>query len=329
MQQQEPSGIIQYLQKIQRKSLYRYISIGLSSLSALLIIAALISLIIIYFIHHRNNTISSILSYPNVICKQHSCGCPNSNNTTLFIPKIVGGEPASPYIYPWLVSLTERNRIDPFCAGFIISSNIILTAAHCLNNRKYNRIQILSKIHDLREFKGDRHDIDKWIIHSEYKVNDSTHLNDIALIKIKKTFAKDLQPCCLPKKKSNNYPRAKTQAIISGWGKTISKPNSQNSPILQHVVIPIVDHKNMKCKQSIADKSRQLCAGYDSLSIDACSGDSGAPLIVIEHDDNQEYFVAAGIVSYGNKQCDASISPGIYTRISFYLEWIQKGLIHL
>ncbi|CAF2501554.1 unnamed protein product [Rotaria sp. Silwood2] len=329
MQQQEPSMITQSLQKNHRKSLCRYISIGLSSLSGLLVIASLISLIIIYFIHHRNNTISSVLSYPNVICNQHSCGCPNSDNITSFIPKIVGGQQAPPYIYPWLVSLTERNGIEPFCAGFIISSNIILTAAHCLNNRKSNRIQILSKIHDLRKFKGNRHDIDKWIIHSDYRINDSMHLNDIAIIKIKKSFAKDLQSCCLPKKKSNSYPRAKTQAIISGWGKTISKPNSRNSPILQHAVIPIVDHKNIKCKQSINDKSRQLCAGYDSLSIDACSGDSGAPLVVIEYDDNQEYFVAAGIVSYGNKQCDASISSGVYTRISFYLDWIHTSLTYL
>ncbi|CAF1513136.1 unnamed protein product [Rotaria sordida] len=329
MQQQEPSMITQSLRINHRKSLYRYTLIGINSLSGLLIIATFISLIIIYLIHHRNNSISSVLSYPNIVCNQHSCGCPNSNNVTSFISKIVGGQQAPPYIYPWLVTLTDRYRIDPFCAGFIISSNVILTAAHCLNNRKPNRIQILSKIHDLQEFKGDRHDIDKWIIHSEYRVNDSMHLNDIALIKIKNSFAKDLQPCCLPTKKSDDYPPAKTQAIISGWGKVRAKPNSENSPVLQHVVVPIVDHKNIKCKQSIVDKSRQLCAGYDSLSIDACSGDSGAPLLVIEHDDNQEYFVAAGIVSYGNRQCDASISSGVYTRISFYFEWIHSSLLYL
>ena len=82
----------------------------------------------------------------------------------------------------------------------------------------------------------------------------------------------------------------------------------------------------MKCRQYIADSDRQLCAGYENLPIDACSGDSGAPLVVVERDGDEGYFVAAGIVSYGNRQCDASISSGVYTRISFYLDWINATI---
>ena len=320
--------ITQSSQTNRRHRFYRYVVFSLSGLGSLLLIATFITLFIIYFNRNRN-TISSVLPYPNLVCNQRSCGCPKSNNVTFFTSKIVGGQEASPYIYPWLVVLTDQHRTNPFCAGFIITSNVILTAAHCLNNRNSNRVQILARIHDLREFTGDRHDIEKSIIHPEYQINDTMHLNDIALIKVKQFFAKDLHPCCLPRTQSNDYPQAKTPAIISGWGKVAAKPSSGNSPTLQHVVIPIVDDKNIRCRQYIADKSRQVCAGYDSLSIDACSGDSGAPLLVTEHDDYDEYFVAAGIVSYGNSQCDASLSSGIYTRISFYLEWIHTTLAYL
>lgn len=325
MQISEPHVVSSHIQRIRRNTSRRFITISLGILCALLIIAIFISLFIIYFLRYRYN-LSHILSYPNFICTNHPCGCPNIKS---FISKIVGGEEASPYIYPWLVTLTDRHRIDPFCAGFIISSNTILTAAHCLNDRYSNQIQILSKIHDLRDFHGERHDIDHWIIHPEYRINDSMHLNDIALIKIKQEFSQDLQPCCLPKLQSNTYPKAKSEAIISGWGKILAKPTNRYSPILQHVVVPIVDHKNSKCRQSITDTHRQLCAGYDNLSIDSCSGDSGGPLIIVEYDDkNHHYghFVAAGIVSYGNRQCDASISSGVYTRISFYHDWINKTL---
>jgi secreted trypsin-like serine protease len=328
MQLQQAYGNTQSSSTIRRNSTRRYMIIGLSILCSLLIISVFLALFIIYFIRYRN-TVSSLLSYPNFVCNQHPCGCPNSDNIKSFIPKIVGGQEASPYIYPWLVTLTDKNRADPFCAGFIISSNTILTAAHCLTNRNSHQVQILARIHDLRDFKGDRHDIDKWIIHPEYRIDDSLHLNDLALIKIKQSFAKDLQPCCLPSTQSDVYPLAKTKAVISGWGKISVKPNNRNSPVLQHVVMPIVDDKDLKCRQSIADTHRQVCAGYDNLSIDACSGDSGAPLLVVEHNDNQSYFVAAGIVSYGNKQCDASISSGVYTRISFYLEWIYTTRTYL
>lgn len=293
-------------------------------LSALVISCSAIFLYI-YYIHNRNIE-SSVLSFTNIVCRQHTCGCPNWNNQTSFLSRIVGGQQAPPYIYPWLVSLTDRSRMDPFCAGFIISSNIILTAAHCLTDETENNVQILSRIHNLRNFQGDRHDVEKWIIHSEYRINDSMHLNDIALIKTKQSFAKDLQPCCLPKVKSKSYPPSKTEAIISGWGKVNNKPNSRTSAVLQHALVPIVDHKNVRCRHSIRDKSRQLCAGYDNIAIDSCAGDSGGPLIVIEQDGDEEYFVAAGIVSYGNKECDSSKSSGVYTRISFYVDWIQKTL---
>ncbi|CAF1086511.1 unnamed protein product [Adineta steineri] len=321
---------IQSTQRSRNDSVRRCMIISLSILCSLLIIGTFITLFVIYFIRYRTS-VSSLLSYPNFVCNQRPCGCPNSDSVVSFIPKIVGGQDASPYIYPWLVALTDRDRTNPFCTGFIISSNTILTAAHCLNNRNFYHLQILAKIHDFREFQGDRYDIEQWIIHPEYRMNDSMHLNDIALIKIQKSFSKDLHPCCLPSIKSNVYPQAKTEAIVSGWGKVLAKPNSRNSPVLQHVVMPIVDYKNLKCQQSIADTNRQICAGYDNLSIDACSGDSGAPLLIVEHDDNNNegYFVAAGIVSYGNRQCDASISSGVYTRISFYLDWIHETLTYL
>lgn len=329
MQQQQQVHVgTQLSQKNRCKSIWRCITLLLSVVTSVFILACFLALIIIYILHQQY-TISAMLTHPNVMCHQRSCGCPNSKNVTSFIPRIIGGQAAPPYIYPWMVILTDRHRTDPFCTGFIISSKFILTAAHCLNNRKLDRVQILSKIHDLRNFRGDRHDVDKWIVHSDYRINDTRHLNDIALIQIRNSFSNELQPCCLPEKQSKEYPKAKRKAIISGWGKVTSQPNSRHSPVLQHVVIPIVEYKNSRCQYFIADKARQLCAGYDNLPIDACAGDSGAPLMTIENDGEQDYLAAAGIVSYGNKQCDGSISSGVYTRISFYFDWINSQLTHL
>jgi secreted trypsin-like serine protease len=307
----------------------RYFLICACGLLGLLIVAAFISLFVIYFIRYRN-VISSLLPYPNFVCGQRPCGCPNYNREKSSISKIVGGKEASPFTYPWLVALTDRYTTDSFCAGFIISSNAILTAAHCLYGRNPYQIQILAKVHDLRQFTGERYDIDQWIIHPEYQYNESMRINDIALIKIKQYFASDLQSCCLPTTQSSIYPRAMTRAVVGGWGKLDAEPNGRTSPVLQHVVIPIVDERNARCRASIIDINRQLCAGYNSLSVDTCSGDSGSPLLVVEYNDkNQGHFVATGIVSYGNKQCDASISSGVYTRVGFYLPWIQSTLLIL
>ncbi|CAF2509412.1 unnamed protein product [Rotaria sp. Silwood2] len=327
-QQPPPLKVVRRM-NIRQNISFRYCLFCICGLCGLLITGTLIALFVYFIIRHRN-TISSILSYPNFVCSQHLCGCPNYNYEKSFISRIVGGKDAVPFTYPWLVTLTDRYTIDPFCAGFIISSNAILTAAHCLSGRNPNQIQILARVHDLRQFNGDRYDIDKWFIYPEYQYNDSMHINDIALIKIKQFFASDLRPCCLPTIQSSIYPRAKTAAVASGWGKLVAKPNNRNSPILQQVVMPIVDEKNIKCRQSIVDINRQLCAGYNSLSIDTCSGDSGSPLLIVEYNDKKQgHFVATGIVSYGNRQCDASVSSGIYTRVGFYLSWIHNTLSNL
>jgi hypothetical protein len=300
----------------------------LYGLCSLFILASLITFLVIYFVRYRKQ-MSFLLSYPEFSCYERLCGCPTSTYGRFDTSRIIGGNDAPPLTYPWLVALTRQNRTDPFCAGFIITSRMILTAAHCIYGRSQNDIQILTKLHDVRQFHGDRHIIEQWFIHPDYRFNDSMHLNDIALIKVRQPFAPDLAPCCLPTTTSYTYPRTATAAVISGWGKTMAGPNVRHASILQHIVMPIVDHGNAKCRRTIVDSDRQLCAGYDRLHVDTCSGDSGAPLLVVEHyGKNQGYFVAAGIVSYGNRQCDASISSGIYTRVSFYLPWIQTTLAY-
>jgi secreted trypsin-like serine protease len=314
---------------IRQNVTFRYVLFCGFILFGLIIIAALITLVVIYFMRYRN-VISSVLPYPDFVCSQRPCGCPNYNREKSSIAKIVGGNDVLPFTYPWLVALTDRYQTNSFCAGSIISSNTILTAAYCLYGRSPYDVQILAKVHDLRQFNGERYEIDQWFIHPEYQYNVSMRINDIALIKIKQSFSYDLQSCCLPTMQSSIYPRERTRAVVSGWGKLGSKPNSRSSPILQYAVIPIVDERDKKCRESIIDINRQLCAGYTTLSIDTCSGDNGSPLLVVEYNDqNQGHFVAAGIVSYGNRQCDASISSGIYTRVGFYLPWIHSTLSYL
>ena len=61
--------------------------------------------------------------------------------------------------------------------------------------------------------------------------------------------------------------------------------------------------------------------GFEEGGKDACQGDSGGPLICEE----QNKKVLHGIVSYG-AGCALPKSPGVYTRITKYFDWIAKGL---
>lgn len=57
-----------------------------------------------------------------------------------------------------------------------------------------------------------------------------------------------------------------------------------------------------------------------------CStGDSGGPLMLQQDNQESVYFVLIGIVSYGY-ECAKDNFPGVYTRVSSFLPWIQQHL---
>lgn len=43
-------------------------------------------------------------------------------------------------------------------------------------------------------------------------------------------------------------------------------------------------------------------------------------------ENNVPYWVAIGIVSFGPSDCGKAGVPGVYTRVSSYLEWIENNL---
>lgn len=60
---------------------------------------------------------------------------------------------------------------------------------------------------------------------------------------------------------------------------------------------------------------------------DSCGGDSGGPLMAREKAKNGiSYIYMAGIVSYGPEDCGTVGVPGVYTRVSEFIDWIQSKI---
>lgn len=65
----------------------------------------------------------------------------------------------------------------------------------------------------------------------------------------------------------------------------------------------------------------QYCAYDPDLKGDACHGDSGGPLQSFQ--DGSSMATVVGVVSYGIAKCPSK-APDIYTKVGYYLDWIQS-----
>jgi secreted trypsin-like serine protease len=84
--------------------------------------------------------------------------------------RIFNGETAAPHSWPWMAMLLRKisnERWDQPCAGTVISSRAIVTAAHCIDTLQVSQFKVLLGKHDSDPdegvgFKYDLVKIVKW-----------------------------------------------------------------------------------------------------------------------------------------------------------------------
>lgn len=78
----------------------------------------------------------------------------------------------------------------------------------------------------------------------------------------------------------------------------------------------------MKAQMKIDE--RQMCAGGIK-GVDSCKGDSGSSLMFYDTREDSENIIAIGVVSFG-LGCGVENVPGVYTRVSSYIQWIIDNI---
>ena len=246
-----------------------------------------------------------------------------------FSPKIVGGASISISSAPWQVAIIDRaarsNYHGQFCGGSLVSSEWIVTAAHCVvsgfsvtqpasigiqvGNAKLDtkRLSVLS--------------VSAIQVHPSYSSAEEN--NDIALIKLSSpvSFSSSIAPISINRTAvSHNTP-----GLVTGWGQTGVTNDLQvvvgqyNFPTaLQGTTVYVSDSSCFGDAPTGFLSSTMLCAGTVGWMNDTCQGDSGGPLAINVSGTNY----LAGITSWGNG-C-AWLEPGIYTKVSNYASWIDS-----
>ncbi|XP_017122859.1 trypsin-1 [Drosophila elegans] len=239
-------------------------------------------------------------------CASCTCGVPNVN-------RIVGGTQVRTNKYPWIAQIIRGTFL--FCGGTLINDRYVLTAAHCVHGMDMRGVSVrLLQLDRSSTHLGVTRSVA--FAHAHVGYDPVSLVHDIALLRLDQPIplVDTMRPACLPSNWLQNFDFQK--AIVAGWG--LSQEGGSTSSVLQEVVVPIIT--NAQCRATsyrsmIVDT--MLCAGYvQTGGRDACQGDSGGPLIV-----RDRIFRLAGVVSFGYG-CAKPDAPGVYTRVSRYLEWI-------
>ncbi|XP_026996238.2 hyaluronan-binding protein 2-like [Tachysurus fulvidraco] len=244
--------------------------------------------------------------------------------------RIFGGKKAKPGTHPWQVSLQTRrkNSTHSFihsCGGIVLNSCWVLTAAHCIQEGKEMQVVLGGVDLDKHEAADQTLAVKSYIMHENYTEVDDVQYNDIALLKLK-TVTEDglcaketkyVKSACLPP-----YPFPDgIECTISGYG--VTEHDEQGSRQLLDTKVLLINQNRCMAPNVFGDllDENMLCAGRMQGGIDACQGDSGGPLICNQNGTNYIY----GIVSWGDG-CGKKNKPGIYTRVTKFLDWISEKM---
>lgn len=242
------------------------------------------------------------------------------------LPRIIGGNTSDPHAYPWQISfqLKQLGRFSHICGGSVIDEHTVVCAAHCVVGQVEEQVQIVAGAHNIAKDVDNSwqiRKIAKLLAHEDYDSYDIT--NDISLIKLSEPLELNefVQPVKLAA--SGEMVEAGTMCLNTGWGYT--HPAGWGSPDeLQVVSIPIIEQET--CVNIYQDiglvYDGEICAGGPDQG--ACNGDSGGPL-VCENGDGD--LVLHGIVSWGMRPCAQEQYPSVFTRVSYFRDWIEENRV--
>ncbi|XP_055534403.1 brachyurin-like [Wyeomyia smithii] len=238
--------------------------------------------------------------------------------------RIVNGYESYPGQFPYQVALiADYGIVYGLCGGSVLTTNFVLTAAHCVVDAS-GGVALLgahNRVNNEPSQQSCSFSAEGITIHQGYIA--TSLRNDVATVRLNVPiiYTDRVQSPVFPPEGDTRTFSGYT-ATVSGFGR-ISDSNHDTSDVLRYVTNPIITNAN--CLEQWNDDA-ELISGQNICLSGAtgrasCGGDSGGPLTVYDW----EGSLLVGLVSFGSIAGCASGMPSVFTRVTFFLEWIAEN----
>lgn len=166
---------------------------------------------------------------------------------------IINGQPAVKGQFPWLAVYYHNgiNNNGFICGGSLVSSNAIITAAHCVQNKNedsprraeeaifYIGKYYIGSFTDEKDFVFSS--VQRFIIHPDWRTQGESYDGDIAIAKLSRTipFTNSIKPICLWTSTTSYYDIVNRAGVVAGYGKTEFISTNSDKPYW--VALPVID----------------------------------------------------------------------------------------
>uniref|UniRef100_A0A6P4F3U8 Serine protease easter-like n=1 Tax=Drosophila rhopaloa TaxID=1041015 RepID=A0A6P4F3U8_DRORH len=266
---------------------------------------------------------------------------PPTCGKTPAVPRIMNGKEVQLNSLPWMALLIYQNRktlwrySTTMCAGSLINSRYVLTAAHCLYPAGDYIKSVRLGEHDTSTnpdtvvlSNGGRKtappylevNVEDVVRHHNFYEHEKIYINDIALLRLELPvrYTREIRPICLLPDYhfANNY-FENSSLRIAGWGAS----HIQSNKVLLSGNVKGLNPS--ECQKLHFRRDIHICAGGQD-GTDTCKGDSGGPLMATMGTSYNEFVYLAGITSYGSSEC--GWRPGVYTSTIKFIDWIKTKI---
>lgn len=241
--------------------------------------------------------------------------------------KIFNGKDAEPGKWPFYSFMAVKSSTDPnvifSCGSVIIGKKWVVSATHCTAGSPAENIYVYAGYPTSEFLSYEQNSVAR--AKFEYpNYNDDTVHNDIVLVELRNEFRfnKFIQAINLPEN-VENVPVGSECAII-GFGKTEIDDSKEDRKLKVGFIYVISQRECISIYGRIIRDSN-ICANHPTASTGVCRGDSGGPLACF--DDRRKEYVLRGVTSFGSPNCGDRKSPEVWSRITWYMNWIKELMI--